>query len=104
MARSKKMAIPPQPSKFTRDFSALELPGGTVVEPGEIVRVSGEHGLRFKFYSLTTNTETGVSWVDCFEVYKARTGVMRSFYAERIRKIPVRRKRRVKRIATSRAS
>jgi hypothetical protein len=97
MARPRKLAIPPKPSKFVRDTSALKLSDGALVEPGEIIRVSGEHGLRFKFYSLTTNTETGASWVDCFEVYKARSGVMRSFYVERVRKIPVRRKRRVRR-------
>lgn len=95
MPRKKK--VPTPESKFDRDLSPLKLPSGAIIEPGEIFRVDGEHGLRFKFYSLTTNKETGVSWVDCFEVYKARSGVMRSFYVERIKKIPVRRKRRVRR-------
>lgn len=104
MARPRKLAVPPAPSKFTRNMEALVLKDGATIEPGEIIRIDGEHGLRFKFYSLTTNTETGVSWIDCFEVYKARSGVMRSFYVEKIRKIPVRRKRRVKRSTTSRAS
>ena len=95
MPRKQKVTTPE--SKFDRDLSPLKLPSGAIIEPGEIFRVDGEHGLRFKFYSLTTNKETGVSWVDCFEVYKARSGVMRSFYIERIKKIPVRRKRRVRR-------
>lgn len=95
MPRKKK--VPTPESKFARDMSPLVLPSGATIEPGEIFRVDGEHGLRFKFYSLTTNKETGSSWVDCFEVHKARAGAMRSFYVDRIRKIPVRRKRRVRR-------
>jgi hypothetical protein len=102
--RRKKMANPPPPSNFKKDLSALTLPNGSIIEPGEVFRIAGEHGTRFKFHSLTTNIRTGASWVDCFEVYKARSGVMRSFYIENVVKIPVRRKRRVKRSAASRAS
>lgn len=96
MGRHKKMAVQPPPSIFIKDTSPLALPSGGVLEQGDVFRVHGEYGTRFKFFSLTTNRETGVSWVDCFEVYKLRGGVMRSFYIEKIKKIPVRRKRRVK--------
>jgi hypothetical protein len=57
--------------------------------------------MRFKFDSLVTNTETGAQWVDCFEVYKMRTGVLRSFKIDRIKRIPKKRGRRAKRTTAS---
>lgn len=100
MPRRKKTELPP--TKFFR-FPELTLNGFTI-EKGEIIKVQDEHGLRFKFDSLVTNIETGAQWVDCFEVYKARTGVLRSFSIDRIKRIPKRRGRRVKRGTASTAS
>jgi hypothetical protein len=91
MSRRKKVEI--TPTKFFK-FPEVTLPGDKIVERGEIIKISGEHGMRFKFDSLVTNTETGAQWIDCFEVHKMRTGCLRSFTADRIRKIPVRRRRR----------
>jgi hypothetical protein len=97
----KRKSVAPPPSKFYREPEAI-LPGGRKLERGDMIRVSGEHGLRFKFDSLVTNKETGSQWIDCFEVYKARTGVLRSFTADRIKPMPKRRrKRRANRTASS---
>jgi hypothetical protein len=93
MPRRKKVEL--EPTKFFR-FPELTIDGFTI-EKGEIVKVHDEWGMRFKFDSLVTNTETGAQWVDCFEVYKARTGVLRSFKIDRIKRIPKRRPRRAKR-------
>jgi hypothetical protein len=84
-----------KPTKFFR-FPEIEI-DGHIIERGEIFKVKDEWGMRFKFDNLVTNTETGAQWVDCYEVYKARTGVLRSFKIERIKRIPKRRKRRAKR-------
>lgn len=100
MARRKKVEL--APTKFFR-FPELTINGFTI-EKGEIIKVQDEHGMRFKFDSLVTNTETNAQWVDCFEVYKARTGVLRSFSIDRIKRIPKRRGRRVKRGTTDTAS
>jgi hypothetical protein len=74
----------------------VTLPSGKTIEKGEIFRVSGEYGLKFKFDSLTTNPETGSEWVDCFEVFRGRAGAFRSFRSERIKRIPKKRVKRTK--------
>lgn len=66
---------------------------GFLVEKGDIIKVKDEWGMRFKFDSLVTNTKTGAQWVDCYEVDKMRTGCLRAFKLERIKRIPKRRKR-----------
>jgi hypothetical protein len=101
MPRRKKI-VELEPTKFFR-FPELSIDGFTI-EKGDIIKVQDEWGMRFKFDSLVTNIETGAQWVDCFEVYKARTGVLRSFKIERIKRIPKRRGRRVKRGTTSETS
>jgi len=89
------------PTKFHREPQAT-LPTGRVIERGDILKVVGEHGLRFKFDSLVTNTETGAQWIDCFEIYKLRTGVLRAFTLDRIKPMPkTRRRRRANRTADS---
>jgi hypothetical protein len=97
----KRKSVPPPPTKFHREPEAV-LPSGRKIEKGDMIRVSGEHGLRFKFDSLVTNKETGAQWIDCFEIYKSRAGVLRSFVAERIKPMPkTRRKRRANRTTDS---
>jgi hypothetical protein len=95
----RKKTTEPAPTKFFR-FPELTIDNFTI-EKGEIIKVQDEWGMRFKFDSLVTNTETGAQWVDCFEVYKARTGVLRSFKIDRIKRIPKRRPRRAKRGTSS---
>ena len=102
MVRRRKV-VEVAPTKFFR-FPEIEI-DGFIIEKGEIIKVKDEWGMRFKFDSLVTNTETGSQWVDCFEVYKARTGCLRSFKLDRVKRIPKRRgKRRVQRGTTSTTS
>jgi len=85
-----------KPTKFFR-FPEIEV-DGFIIEKGDIIKVKDEWGMRFKFDCFVTNTETGAQWVDCFEVHKLRTGCLRSFRLDRIKRIPKRRgKRRVQR-------
>lgn len=73
-----------------------------VIEKGEIIKIKDEWGMRFKFDSLVTNTETGAQWIDCHEVYRLRTGCLRSFTVDRIKRIPKKRgKRSAKRTTAS---
>ena len=99
MARGRKTGTGGVPSKFFR-FPEITV-DGFVIEKGEIIKVKDEWGMRFKFDSLVTNTETGAQWVDCFEVYKMRTGVLRSFKIDRVKRIPKKRGRRAKRTTAS---
>ena len=97
MPRRKKVEL--KPTNFFRHPEIVV--DGFTIERGEIIKVQDEHGMRFKFDNLVTNTDTGAQWVDCYEVYKARTGVLRSFKLERVKRIPKRRARRARRATAS---
>jgi hypothetical protein len=69
---------------------------GFIISQGDLIKVKGEYGVRFKFSSLTTNTDSGAQWVDCFEVFRGQVGAFRSFKSDRIKRIPKKRVKKVK--------
>jgi hypothetical protein len=75
--------------------------GNFTIVRGDIIKVHGEYGTKFKFNSVVTNTKIGATWVDCFELYKGQVGALRSFTIDRIKRIPTRRPRRVNRATTN---
>lgn len=82
-----------QPAVLETKFSKapeMEIDGFTILK-GDLIKVRGEYGVRFKFDSLTVNKETGAQWVDCFEVHRGQVGAFRSFKSERIKRIPRKR-------------
>lgn len=95
------------PPKFEYAYE-VTLPDGFTIVKGELFKIKGkndfgvgEWGLQFKFDKLVTHLESGKQWVDCYEMYRGRAGVMRSFPIERIKRIPKRRRRRVNRKSDS---
>lgn len=70
---------------------------GFDIHAGDIIKVQGEYGSKFRFVGVTTNNLTGSRWVDCFEIVGGVASVFRSFQEDRIKRIPNRRKR-VKRV------
>lgn len=93
--------------KFNQSDSWTNEDGFEIVA-GELIKIKGQNsfgvgewGLRFKVKSFVTNIETGKQWVDCYEMYRGRAGVMRSFPLERIKRIPKKRGRRVNRTKNS---
>jgi hypothetical protein len=66
---------------------------GFPINRGDIIKVAGEYGARFKFIGITTNNLTGSSWVDCFEIIGTVPSVFRSFKQDKVRRIPKRGKR-----------
>jgi hypothetical protein len=72
--------------------------GNFTIVPGDIIKIEGEHGGKFKFASVVSNTDNGLVWVDCFEVHKESIGTWRSFAPERVRRIPTRRGKRKKNV------
>lgn len=89
MPRRKK--VEPLPTKFFR-FPEITI-DGFVIEKGDTIKIKDEWGTKFKFDSLVTNKETGAQWVDCFEMWRGRTGCLRAFRLERVKRIPKRGKR-----------
>jgi hypothetical protein len=90
MVRSKKEAFV-SPTDFSTEPS-FEL-NGFIINSGDIVKVDGEYGSRFKVQGLTTNAKTGSQWVDCFEINRGQLGALRSFKSDRIKRIPQKGKR-----------
>jgi hypothetical protein len=88
----RKQASPIQESIFER-VPEIVVNSRTIAR-GDIIKIDGEHGGRFKFHSLVTNTKTGSQWIDCFEVHKTVVSAWRSFKSDRIKLIPIKRGRR----------
>lgn len=76
-------------TKFERSYEMQV--GNRTILSGEIIKINGEHGAKFKFISLVTNKETGVTWVDCFELDKNIVSTWRSFKPDRIKLMPIKR-------------
>jgi hypothetical protein len=66
---------------------------GFLISRGDIIKIQGEHGVKFKFHSFVTNSVSGAQWIDCFEFVMGRSSVFRSFSPDRVKRIPVKRKR-----------
>ena len=81
---------------FVREDSFTTQDGKTITS-GDIIKIRGVWGSKFRFYKFVTNPETNVSWVDCVELERGVACGMRSFYPERVKPIPKKRGKRVKR-------
>lgn len=89
MAKIKRTPI--KETKFSREDSVVI--NGFEITKGDLIKVKGVHGSEFKFDSLTTNTETGASWVDCFEIFRGKAMQYRAFNTDRIKRVAKRGKR-----------
>ena len=107
MAKPKKFVVPEIAQKYVREDTVL-LPDGFTLERGDMFKIRGknsfgvgEWGLMFKFNYLVTDTKSGNIYVECFEMYRGKAGVMRAFPVDRIKRIPKKRSKRVRRNTTS---
>ena len=105
MARPKKFILPEIARKYVREDSAL-LPDGFIIERGDMFKVKGknsfgigEWGLVFQFDHLVTNTENGKVYVECFEMFRGKAGVMRAFELDRIKRIPKKRRKKTNNVS-----
>lgn len=89
MGRRKKVVVSETIFKTEPTFEL----DGFEVNAGDIVKVRGEYGVKFQVRGLTTNTETGAQWVDCFEIFRGKPQQFRAFKIERVKRVPQRGKR-----------
>jgi hypothetical protein len=82
----------PDPTAYLDKTYQFEIGNFTIIQ-GDIIRITGEYGLKFQFDCIVTNTRNGSVWVDCYELDKGRVRMLRAFTIDRIKRIPVRRKR-----------
>jgi hypothetical protein len=92
MARRRKIKIN---DPFIREESFTTEEGKTIVK-GDIIKIKGVWGIKFKFLSHVTNPKNNVSWIDCIQLEKGIGCGWRSFYPDRVKTIPKRRGKRVK--------
>jgi hypothetical protein len=92
MARRRKIKIN---DPFIREESFTTEEGKTIVK-GDIIKIKGVWGIKFKFLSHVTNPKNNVSWIDCIQLEKGIGCGWRSFYPDRVKTIPKKRGKRVK--------
>ena len=78
-------------TKFKREYSVIV--DGFEVVKGDLIKVVGQHGARFRFDAVVTNTESGSTWVDCFEMHRNVATTYRSFDLQLVKRVPQRGKR-----------
>lgn len=91
MSRKPKYKVPDIAKKFVKEDKVI-IDGFEIVK-GDLIKVAGQYGLKFKFDGFVTNTETGATWVDCFEVFRNTASAFRSFNPDDVKRIPQRGKR-----------
>ena len=72
---------------------------GKKVEKGDIIKIKGIWGVKFRFFQYVTNPKNNVSWIDCVELERGVPCGMRSFYPDRVKTMPKKRGKRVKRLS-----
>lgn len=90
MGRRKKVVVIQDSHLVTEPYMEVD---GFPINGGDIIKVKGEYGVKFKFVGVTTNTRTGATWVDCFEIFRGKAQQFRAFKEDRIKRIPQRGKR-----------
>ena len=90
MGRRKKVVVIQDSHLVTEPYMEVD---GFPINEGDIIKVKGEYGVKFKFVGVTTNTRTGATWVDCFEIFRGKAQQFRAFKEDRIKRIPQRGKR-----------
>jgi hypothetical protein len=94
MGRRKRL-VTPNGHLYER-LPEYTLESGRTISQGEIIKIEGIWGTKFKFKEYVTRTDNGKQWIDCYEIEKGLSCALRSFYPERIKPIPIRRKRKKK--------
>lgn len=97
MARSRKV-LSPFAHLYIR-HQQVTTPDGTTLNPGDHIKIKGEHGKVFKFKEFVEKTDNGASWIDCYEMEKGLPCGLRSFRLERVKIIPKKRMRRKRKMS-----
>jgi hypothetical protein len=91
MARRKKIII--QNNHLYSRTEEYMMPDGRVIEQGEIIKIHGEWGAKFKFKEHVVRTDNGAEWIDCFQIIGGQLAGWRSFKPDRIKPMPKKRRK-----------
>jgi hypothetical protein len=94
MGRRKKVV---SPLEYLYDRAPeYTLESGRTITEGEVIKIDGVWGTKFKFKEHVIRTDNGKEWIDCYELEKGVNCGLRSFYPEKIKPIPIRKRRNKK--------
>jgi hypothetical protein len=91
MGRRKKVTSPNQHLYDRTPEYTLE--SGRTISEGEVIKIDGVWGTKFKFKEHVIRTDNGKTWIDCYELEKGINCGLRSFHPDRIKPIPIRKRR-----------
>jgi hypothetical protein len=91
----RKKIVSPNMHLYSR-FPKYVLENGKVISEGEIIKIDGVWGTKFKFKEHVIRTDNGKEWIDCYELEKGVNCGLRSFYPEKIKPMPIRKRRKRK--------
>jgi len=94
MGRKKKVVSPFQ-YLYTRT-PEYTLESGRTISQGEIIKIDGVWGTKFKFKEHVIRTDSGKEWIDCYELERGILCGTRSFYPERIKPLPKSKRNKIK--------
>lgn len=89
----KKRVVSPMSHLYDRK-SEYKLESGRIISEGEVIKIDGVWGVKFKFKEHVIRTDNGKEWIDCYELEKGISCSLRSFYPERIKPMPIRKRRK----------
>jgi hypothetical protein len=78
--------------------------GNIKVVRGDIIKIKGIYGTKFKFLEYVINPKNNAEWIDCIQLEKGISCGMRCFRPDRIKLIPKKRGTRVNRTRSSKTS
>lgn len=98
VARKKRTNNKPSPmSELMTNSDHYIIPeNGRVIENGEVIKIAGEHGVKFKFTGHVLRNDTGIEWINCYELERGVIAKQRSFRPDRIRPLPRKRVKKFK--------
>lgn len=67
--------------------------GNEQISAGEIIKIDGIQGTKFRFDSHVTNTRTGDTWVDVYELEGDQPVRARAFHTSKVRLVKKRGRR-----------
>jgi hypothetical protein len=77
---------------------------GKEIGEGDIIKIQGIWGTKFRFKEHVTNPENGAVWIDCYELDKGIVCAQRSFRPNRVKALPKKGTRRGNRARSRKAS
>ena len=89
---AKRKAVTLANAHLYRRLPSYTMPGGRVVESGEVIKIDGEWGSKFKFKEHVVRIDSGTEWIDCFQIIGGQLSGWRSFKPDRIK--PMKKSRR----------